>query len=286
MKTIDTLVVDIERLFEGHGFSAALEHFSSDLGKTFLDRFVEYGQEREFSLRLSNYGRPLRQLWYEAKNYPREALAPNVKLKFLYGHILEALLLLLASESGHVVEHQQKEVWVDGIPGHIDAVIDGIVIDVKSASTYSFNKFKSGSIRLDDPFGYIPQLSGYSTALGGLPGGFLVVDKTLGHICLEQFSKEELESYDVIGRIAADREAIASPEPPERCYEPIPISRTDKSQNLKLNVGCSFCGWKEECWKDANNGEGLKTYIYSHGPVYLTKVVKEPRVQQQDSEIV
>lgn len=286
VKSIDTLVVDIEKLFEGHGFSSALEHFSTDLGKTFLDRFVEYGESKEFTLRLSNYGRPLRQLWYESRNYPREALSASTKFKFLYGHILEALLLLLSEESGHRVEWQQREVSVGGVPGHIDAIIDGVVVDVKSASTFSFNKFRTGGIRLDDPFGYIPQLAAYSTGLGGFDGAFLVVDKTLGNIHLERFSKEELESYDVIGRIAEDRLAIASPEPPERCYEPISISKTDKSGNLKLGVGCAFCGWKEECWKDVNNGEGLKTYIYSHGPVYLTKVVKEPRVQQQDNDIV
>lgn len=284
VKSIDTLVVDIEKLFEGHGFSSALEHFSTDLGKTLLTRFKEYSDERQPTLRLSNYGRPLRQLWYELRGYPREVLGSSTRFKFLFGDILESLLLLLAAEAGHDVRDQQKEVSCDDVPGHIDAIIDGVVVDVKSASTFSFNKFRSGGIRLDDPFGYIPQLAAYSRGLGGIEGAFLVVDKTLGNIHLERFSKEELESYDVVGRIVEDRIAIASPEPPERCYEPVSISKTDKSGNLKLGVGCSYCGWKEECWKDANNGKGLRQFNYSYGPIWLTHVEKEPRVQEAEKE--
>ena len=185
--------------------------------------------------------------------------------------------MLLAAEAGHTVTDMQREVVVDGVVGHIDAVIDGVLVDVKSASTYSFNKFKSGGIRLDggDPFGYIPQLAAYSHGLGGMDGAFLVVDKTLGHIHLEKFSRKELESYNPSRKIADVRFALEQKEAPERCYE---LEPEGKSGNMKLSVGCSYCAFKKECWKDANDGQGLKEYIYARGPVWLAKVVKEPRV--------
>lgn len=271
---------DVQKLFEGHGFSSALDSFSTDLGASFKKRFEEYAKERKPSLRLSNYGKPLRQLWYEVKGItPDSSLPANAKFKFLYGDLIESLVLLLAHEAGYAVIDQQREVEVDGVKGHIDCIIEGVLVDVKSASTFSFNKFKSGLIRQDDPFGYCLQLSAYSKALGGLEGAFLVVDKTLGNIHLERFSREELAQYDVSKRIAEDREALAKDIPPERCYEPVPFQ---KAGNEKLSIGCSYCAWKFSCWKDANNGEGLKTYQYSNGPVFLTKVVKEPRVEKLD----
>lgn len=280
MSDISTLVQDIENLFEGHSLEeVAVDRFSRGLADEFALRFEDYRKDRKPSLRLSNYGKPLRQLWYELKSYPREKLSASVKFKLLYGNILESVLLLLASEAGHSVTDQQRPVEVDGVLGHLDAVIDGVVVDVKSASTYNFKRFQSGGIRLDDPFGYIPQLSAYSRGLGGVDGAFLVVDKTLGHIHLERFSKEELESYNPSHRIADVRLMLEQKDAPERCYEPVPVSKTDRSGNLVLSTPCSYCGFKTECWKDANDGAGLKTYNYASGVKFFVKINKEPRVE-------
>lgn len=282
-KTIDTLVSDIQELFQGHGFSDALDKFSVDLGETFKQRFKEYGESRKATLRLSNYGKPLRQLYYELHDTPREALPVSAKFKFLFGDILESLLLVLAAEAGHAVEGLQKEVSVDGVIGHIDAIIDGVLVDVKSASTFSYKKFVSGGLRETggDPFGYIPQLAAYSLALGSIPAGFLVVDKTLGNIHLERFSSDELKSrVDVSGRIAKVRETNSKSVEPERCYEPVPLSKSDKSGNLVLGIGCSYCGWKDHCWRDANGGAGLKVYQYATGPKWFVEIKKTPRVDE------
>lgn len=277
-KDLANLVPDIQKLFDGHGFSKALEHFSTDLGKELRQRFVEYAEERKPTLRASNYGRPNRQLFYELKGFkPDSDLPPQAKFKFLYGTILESLLLLLAEEAGYPVLDKQKEVEVDGVKGHLDCTILGTVVDVKSASTYSFQKFKNGSIRIEDPFHYMHQISFYSKALGGIDGAFLVVDKTLGNIHLERFSAKELSFYPVQQKIAEDRKALESDVPPERCYEDEPEG---KSGNRKLGISCSYCSWKKTCWADANDGTGLREYFYARGPVYLTKVLREPKVEQ------
>ena len=47
----------------------------------------------------------------------------------------------------------------------MDCKIDGIVTDVKSASSFGFKKFKDGQLGLvDDPFGYIDQIKAYAHA--------------------------------------------------------------------------------------------------------------------------
>jgi hypothetical protein len=61
--------------------------------------------------------------------------------------------------------------------------LDGVLVDFKSASSFSFKKFKDGSILNDDPFGYIAQLSSYSEADNNLNAGFVVIDKTTGELC-------------------------------------------------------------------------------------------------------
>src|SRR5690606_25725922 len=90
-----------------------------------------------------------------------EPLRPEAYLKFLYGDILEDLLLFLAEAAGHTVVGRQDEQEIAGIKGHRDCVIDGTVVDAKSASSYSFKKFKEGRLREDDPFGYVDQLQSY-----------------------------------------------------------------------------------------------------------------------------
>lgn len=210
-------------------------------------------------------------------------MPPKTLFKFLYGDMIEIAMIFLAKEAGHTVTHEQHTVEVDGVLGHTDCVIDGIPVDVKSASSFSFQKFKEGGFKFDDPFGYVAQLSGYCHALsesGDVEGGrgaFLVADKVHGDICLAEIDGYDIRGNPPLPRIQHLRSIIKEPTPPPRCYEDIPEG---KSGNRKLGVGCSYCAFKDECWKDANNGQGLRKYIYSRGPVWLTNVAREPKVEE------
>lgn len=235
-------------------------------------------------LRFSSIGKPDRQIWYDANDSEgAEKLHGKTKLKFLLGDLWEVLLLFLAKESGHEVTHEQFEVTEEGVPGHIDAIIDGVLVDVKSASPYSYEKFKSGSYLFDDPFGYISQLSGYAHCLrdaGELKearAGFLVADKTHGDIAYVPLDTKYIEANPPAPRIQALKEIIRKDTPPPRCYDD---KEEGKSGNRKLGVGCSYCRHKEKCWSDANGGKGLRKFYYSRGPVWLTRVKKEPRVEE------
>jgi hypothetical protein len=223
-------------------------------------------------LRFSSLGKKDRQLWYAAnKPETAEELPPKAAFKFLYGDVIEILLLFLAKEAGHEVSHEQFEVEAEGVKGHMDAVIDGIPADCKSASPYSFGKFNDGSFVFDDPFGYIKQLSGYAHAVGKTDrAGFLVADKVHGDITWAEIDEYTIRGNPPAPRIQALKEVLASPEAPPRCYEDVPDG---KSGNRKLGVACSYCPFKSECWP------GLRKFYYSRGPVFLTRVVREPRVQ-------
>lgn len=243
-------------------------------------RLKKHEQKKgEDILRVSALGKKDRQLWYEA-NKPEvgEKLGGKQQFKFLYGDVLEVLLLFCAREAGHEVTHEQYEVDIDGVKGHMDAVIDGVPVDCKSASSFSFQKFKDGSFKFDDPFGYIAQLSGYAHAIDKTDrAGFLVADKVHGDICFAEIDVLDIKGNPPEARIKGLREILGRPVPPERCYSPVPEG---KSGNQKLGVGCSYCKFKEDCWSDANNGKGLRKFFYSRGPVWLTEVKKEPRVDE------
>lgn len=280
LKSVDTLVEDIYDLFNGERFEITPDHlalFSTELTRLVAARFAEERAER--TLRLSNIGKPDRQLWYDL-NYEGEVepLPPETLIKFMYGDILEHMMLLFVREAGHTVEMEQAEVEVEGIKGHPDAVIDGVVVDVKSASAFSFEKFRSGALLEDgkDPFGYVHQLAGYVEAINpDADGAFLAVEKTLGKLCLLKIPNDVLRQYQVRDRITHIKSVVASEEVPPRCYEPKPEG---KSGNYILQTGCSYCSHKFHCWADANEGQGLRTFLYSNGPKYFTHVEREPRV--------
>lgn len=233
--------------------------------------------DKNKSLRFSNLGKKDRQLWYEA-NKPElgEQMASKTYLKFMYGDMLEELLLFLVKEAGYKVENEQLEVEEDGIKGHIDSTIEGITVDVKSASPHSFRKFETGALKQDDPFGYITQISGYAQKVSPDKGGaFLAFDKVHGDICISSVGPADVKALDLSGRIKHLKEVIASDKMPPRCYDD---AEDGKSGNRKLGTNCSYCAFKEACWP------GLRTFFYSNGPRFLTVVNRQPDVPEKGQE--
>lgn len=279
MKKIDTLVEDIQSVLLGD--CEVKEEDAHELGKQLQEMLVRRltQDHGEPMLRLSNLGSPCRRkLWYSIKT-PKlaEKLSASTRLKFLFGDVLELLLLFLARVSGHTVEREQEEVSVNGVKGHIDAVIDGELVDCKSASTYSLNKFRDHSLGTDDGFGYLTQLNSYRSATPNIEPSrahFLAVDKTLGHVVLDTWEADGKDYSKVVDEV---REVLASDIPPPRGYSD-EDETTHKNGlkvptgNKKLGVGCSYCSFKHTCWP------GLKVIDYARGPVFFTKLVRPKRL--------
>lgn len=279
MKTIETLIEDVENLFNGHTpDQEKLQRFAVSLSNAVANRLRESGNGRQSYLRLSNIGKPARQVFYDIQGYgpgakfAPEQLAARDKLKFLYGDLIEELFLYLAEEAGHDVSDRQKRVEVDGVVGHLDAKIDSVVVDIKSASKFSFGKFADGGLlKGDDPFGYIPQISGYATAENA-PAAIWAIEKERATQAIVH-----VPVVDPTPKIRELRAALEKSEPPEKCYEPVPHG---KSGNKTLPTGCAYCSHKRQCWSDANKGQGLRVFNYSSGPVFLVEVFEQPRVDE------
>lgn len=278
-KDISTLVEDIYAVIQGQGGwdEVISKSFSDEVEALMNRRLASTTSTSDYkpNLRMSSIGQPCwRKLWYSINLRHTGVLTsgPNL-LKFLQGDLLEALLISLAKAAGHDVTGEQDVLMCHGIRGQRDCVIDGVTVDIKSASANAMKKFTTGSLRTDDPFGYIRQLAGYVEGAKDDPlvtdkkrGAFLAIDKANGTLVLDVYDfTPEIES---MGKYIEDlREMVAQPTPPPRTYEDIPEG---KSGNYKLDTACVFCDYKYKCW------EGLRSFKYAWGDTHLTKVVREP----------
>ena len=153
MKDISTLIHDIQEvLLKGSTLpqDGLPEKYGTLFANFLRSRYWPSEEKRRGTLRMSNLGKPERQLWYEV-NMPEaaEPMPPEAFMKFAFGDVIELLLLFLAEAAGHKVEGTQDEQEINGVKGHRDAVIDGMVVDAKSASSYAFKKFAEGRLEQD-----------------------------------------------------------------------------------------------------------------------------------------
>ena len=281
--SLNNVVPDIYKHLEGLSDGKPLPLTEEDIDNTLsgikealMSWAAPSERNKDFTLRMSNIGKPIRQLWYEKRDPDgRGSVNGPTQIKFLYGHVLEEIVLMLVRMAKYKVTDEQKEVDVDGILGHMDCKIEGEVVDIKSASNFAFKKFEQGRLAQDDPFGYLGQLAGYEAAEGTDNGGFLVINKESGELCMHR--PEDLDKPNINTKINNTISALNVDTPPELCYNPIPDG---KKGNLKLPKGCSWCKYKFECHKDSNNGKGLRVFKYANSLSYLTHVESEPKVEE------
>lgn len=295
-KTADTLIKDIHKLLhdvaEGKGTDIPPEklgefgaNVAMKLGEALKGRGTRVRPPK--TLYMGEIGKPCRrQLWYEVNkgqnSFDQDKLQPSTLIKFLYGDILEELVLILCELSGHEVTDRQKSVTMDlpngwQLRGKMDAKIDGEIVDVKSASTQSFQKFTKGIERSNDPFGYIPQLQSYNVAEdvdAGASTSFIAIDKQNGTLVRDEHKVDAMimpkkDLKDLVTQLEANT-------PPPRKFD----AQVTTHQNECLGVECSYCQWKYECWKDANNGKGIRTFVYSRKPIHMVKIKKVPDVPE------
>lgn len=285
MKTIDTLIDDIHNIFHDPDHKVDpqnLEMFGENCKAALQESIEEATTARPATLRMSKIGTPDRKLWYEMNNPPspsqQREIDPALLTKFLYGHILEELVLFLAREAGHDVKGEQDECDVGGVKGHRDCVIDNVVVDVKSASKFAFEKFRTGKLFRDDPFGYIPQISGYVQADPTTEdfGAFLAINKESGELTL--LKVDPIDMVDSEALVEHKKQIITDEDiPKNKCYPTRPIGT---SGNEAIHWNCGYCPFKDKCWADANGGQGIRRFKYANKIEELVVIKKVPMVEE------
>jgi hypothetical protein len=212
-------------------------------------------ENREFTMRMSNVGRPTCQLWWQ-KNHPEKATAPDYSfvMKMLLGDTIEVLSLLLMRSAGIPVESYHGKVTLSladdaEINGEYDIVIDDKVWDIKSASPFAYeHKFKDfESVQSDDSFGYVAQGFGYARAAGKEFGGWIVINKSTGEW---RFVEADTSYEDEYQRVINDSyQYITTDKEFARCFDDIEETyRGTPTGNRYIAKDCMYCDYKFSCW--------------------------------------
>jgi hypothetical protein len=217
----------------------------------------------------------LRKIWYNLhpETHPAPVNAVD-SLKFKYGHLIEEVTLTYAELAGHEVQHRQMKLvesmestsgdrWL--VRGKIDAVIDGVLVDVKSCSRSVFQDLSS----------YYEQVRWYAKAGGWKEAGILAVEKSSGRMRYEAVPL----CHGGTGRIQTFHgdtlDELSATTPPDRSLIFHPGS------NGKMPDGCLWCPHKYRCWPD------LVAYKYAYGPEFFVEPpmrMRVPRMTQAEVE--
>jgi hypothetical protein len=227
----------------------------AEVAEAVLRQFGSGKSRDEFTLRMSNVGRPTCQLWFQ-KNHPEKALPKpsTFVMNMMIGDIVEAVFKGLLKAASVEFEDTDKVSLTVGdsndtrVSGSYDLVIDGAVDDVKSASPWSYqNKFDSfGTLAKGDGFGYVGQLAGYAKASGKRVGGWWVVNKGNGDF--KYVPADGLDLDKELDKIKSTVETVNNNEF-KRCFSPVPeFFRGKPTGNKVLNDNCRFCDFRYECW--------------------------------------
>lgn len=226
-----------------------------DVANAVLRQFGSGKSRDEFTLRMSNIGRPSCQLWFD-KNKPETALPKpsTFVMNMMIGDIVEAVFKGLLKAAKVDFKDTDKVSLTVGdsngtaISGSYDLVIDDAVDDVKSASPWSYtNKFESfDTLSKGDSFGYVGQLAGYAKASGHKAGGWWAVNKANG-----EFKYVPAEGIDIDAELDKIKNTVETVNENKfkRCFKAVPETYRGKpSGNMILNDNCKFCDYRFECW--------------------------------------
>ena len=108
MNKLYSLVDDIYKVVsekepaDGVDLYDEIDRFGENCKRLMTNLFTEKRDGRK--LRMSNIGRDDRYLWNVVNNPDvQEEMTPNTYVKFMYGHLIEEMLLFLTRLSGHEV---------------------------------------------------------------------------------------------------------------------------------------------------------------------------------------
>jgi len=232
--------------------SSTINAITKDIKVALKKQFVD--GKPGFRFRLSSLGKPSCQLWFD-KNKPETALPKPSTFIFnmILGDILEAVFKGFLREANVEFKDSSKVTLAlgkDKIAGTYDLVIDNDVDDIKTASDWSYrNKFDSFStLKENDSFGYIGQLSAYAKAGNYNPGGWWVINKNNCSFKYVPATGIEIEKEITILKNTVDK---VKENKFERCFDAVNETfRGKETGNKILDKTCSFCSYRKECWSD------------------------------------
>jgi len=248
---------------------ASLSEFTDDCNHSAKRQLTE--RRGEYRIRMSGLGRPLCQQVLDKQGI-KESMQYNTLFRFMFGDMVESLLMLVMREAGVDIVDSQRQVELElggqTIKGTLDVIIRdelGVekVWDIKSASDWAYkNKFTGfggyDSIKDDDPFGYVMQGYLYSAATSMPFGGWIVVNKSSGEVAVVEAPEWQDDDREAYLADAVDRVKFLT-NPSVKPFKPFPDEyetyrrkgETLRTENKVLSKECNLCGYRNHCWPKA-----------------------------------
>ena len=266
-----------------------IEKFGEDCKNALRKQLSRRGGYR---IRMSGLGRPLCQQQLEKAGNVQD-VAYNDVMRFLIGDLVEAIAVFTLKGAGvRVVKEQEQcslELAGETINGTLDIVLEDEegekVWDIKSASPWSYeNKFSGRGgyevIKEDDAFGYIMQGYLYSESQGKPFGGWIAINKSSGEWDFVPAPREQEEDRKAY---LSDAEKLVKHLINDGKFK-VPFEAADEAyteKGVRIETGnklmpktCSFCSFKEKCWKGAVFHPKVTSRAKFKPSTWYTKLVK------------
>lgn len=172
--------------------------YEEELGKTMQGTFGVQRPRANVSISSLGYPMAFQVLNKLGLKDPLEAVPANV-FALWFGNAVECLVMSLMDDYGVPYHSYQKDVDFHGIPGSLDFMVDGCVVDVKSMSPYYFDSWhgkNADEANPNDDRGYITQILAYRQAVGATGAAILAINKQTGRMALTPISVLDEEEYE------------------------------------------------------------------------------------------
>ena len=256
-----------------------LDSFAKSARKAMEKHFTD--GKNDFTLRMSNMGRPSCQLHLQAMGAEPEKRSYDFKMRMIVGDLMEAALITLMEASGINIKskHEKVSYKIDDtvINGEYDIELDDGIWDIKTASPFAFeHKFNSDTpyerIKANDSFGYVAQGTGYGMAAGKPFKGWIALNKSTGEIAFAEAINSSKEKEEVNETIRKSIDAVDVSKPFQKQFSDVPeVFYKKETGNRTLCMECSWCDYKQHWWTDLefsrqlpSKGKNPKFVWYTH----------------------
>ncbi len=256
---------------------------------------ISKSQVHDFTLRMSNLGRPLCQLQHGKRGTP--AVRWNeyqLMYTFMVGDMAELWLILVMQSAGIPIQGYNIPVKYkfgdEEISGTADIMIDDKIWDIKTMSAGSFAKYTNfggfDQVQNDDPFGYVAQGFAYAAGLGKPFGGWIIMNKNTGDIAISEvpitYAKHQAESIKASTKLITKVMATKDTDPIDKQFEAeAEFFNKKPTGNKVLAKTCSMCDFKTACWPDAVQRASIMSAAKSPPMVWYTEVNYEKEASKE-----
>jgi len=270
-----------------------LDTFAQAARDAMQKHFVK--EDREFTLRMSNIGRPACQLHMQAKGAEPEPKTYDFKMRMIMGDVMEAALMALIEAAGIEIKSKHGKVSYDAngttIKGEYDIELDDGIYDIKTASPFAFeHKFNADNafdkIKSNDSFGYVAQGIGYGMGAGKPFKGWIALNKSTGEITFADAKYDEDEKEEVNDKIQKSILATDLSKPFSREFSDVPeVFYKKETGNRTLGIECSWCDYKHECWPNLEFKRQLPSKGKNPKFVWYTYITDEWREREASDNV-